>query len=39
AVVAAHAGCLVYDPDQVVDDTKCAIAPQGDERLVPPWAK
>ncbi|MEU5992861.1 cupin domain-containing protein [Spirillospora sp. NPDC047418] len=38
AVVAAHAGCLVYDPDQVVDDTKCAIAPQGDERLVPPWA-
>lgn len=39
AVVAAHAGCLVYDPDQVVDDSKCAIAPQGDERLVPPWAK
>jgi quercetin dioxygenase-like cupin family protein len=39
AVVAAHAGCLVYDPDQVVDETKCEIAPQGAERLVPPWAK
>ncbi|MFI0411353.1 cupin domain-containing protein [Actinomadura sp. 3N508] len=39
AVVAAHAGCLAYDPDAVVDDTKCDIAPQGDERLVPPWAK
>ncbi|TDC89674.1 cupin domain-containing protein [Actinomadura sp. 7K507] len=39
AVVAAHAGCLAYDPDAVVDDTKCDIAPQGDERLVPPWAR
>ncbi|TDD33169.1 cupin domain-containing protein [Actinomadura sp. KC06] len=39
AVVAAHAGCLAYDPDALVDDTKCDIAPQGDERLVPPWAK
>ncbi|WUI01751.1 cupin domain-containing protein [Spirillospora sp. NBC_00431] len=39
AVVAAHAGCLAYDPDAVVDDTKCDIAPQGHERLVPPWAK
>lgn len=39
AVVAAHAGCLAYDPDAVVDDTKCALAPQGDERIVPPWAK
>lgn len=39
AVVAAHAGCLVYDPDAVVDETKCEIAPQGDERLVPPWAR
>ncbi|RSN66815.1 cupin domain-containing protein [Actinomadura sp. WAC 06369] len=39
AVVAAPAGCLVYDPDALVDDTKCDIAPQGDERLVPPWAR
>src|SRR5690606_26236831 len=39
AVVAAHAGCLAYDPDQVVDDGKCELAPQGDERLVPPWAR
>ncbi|MFI0374147.1 cupin domain-containing protein [Actinomadura sp. 1N219] len=39
AVVAAHAGCLAYDPDAIVDDAKCDIAPQGDERLVPPWAK
>ncbi|MCP9978804.1 cupin domain-containing protein [Actinomadura madurae] len=29
AVVAAHAGCLAYDPDAVVDPEKCAIAPQG----------
>ncbi|XRQ12745.1 cupin domain-containing protein [Actinomadura welshii] len=39
AVVAAPAGCLVYDPEAVVDDTKCDIAPQGDERLTPPWAR
>lgn len=39
AVVAAHAGCLAYDPDELVDDTKCAIAPQGAERIVPPWAR
>ncbi|MFI0485754.1 cupin domain-containing protein [Actinomadura sp. 9N215] len=39
AVVAAHAGCLAYDPDALVDETRCDIAPQGDERLVPPWAK
>lgn len=39
AVVAAHADCLVYDPEAVVDDAKCEIAPQGDERLVPPWAR
>jgi len=39
AVVAAHAGCLVYDPDALVDDARCDIAPQGDERLVPPWAR
>lgn len=39
AVVAAHAGCLAYDPDEVVDEGKCEIAPQGDERLVPPWAR
>ncbi|TDB89074.1 cupin domain-containing protein [Actinomadura sp. KC216] len=39
AVVAAHAGCLAYDPDAVVDESKCDIAPQGDERLVPPWAR
>ncbi|MEU4826919.1 cupin domain-containing protein [Actinomadura citrea] len=39
AVVAAHAGCLAYDPDALVDETRCAIAPQGDERIVPPWAK
>ena len=39
AVVAAHAGCLVYDPDALVDDTRCDIAPQGDERIVPPWAR
>jgi quercetin dioxygenase-like cupin family protein len=39
AVVAAHAGCLAYDPDAIVDDAKCDIAPQGHERLVPPWAK
>ncbi|SNT48191.1 Cupin domain-containing protein [Actinomadura meyerae] len=39
AVVAAHAGCLAYDPDELVDDTRCAIAPQGTERLVPPWAR
>ncbi|TDD86074.1 cupin domain-containing protein [Actinomadura rubrisoli] len=38
AVVAAPAGCLVYDPDGAVDDGRCAIAPQGDQRLVPPWA-
>ncbi|MFD0905555.1 cupin domain-containing protein [Actinomadura sediminis] len=39
AVVAAHAGCLVYDPDALVDTGRCDIAPQGDERLVPPWAR
>ncbi|MEU8803699.1 cupin domain-containing protein [Spirillospora sp. NPDC048819] len=39
AVVAAHAGCLAFDPDAVVDETKCEIAPQGDERLIPPWAR
>lgn len=39
AVVAAHAGCLVYDPDGVVDPGKCELAPQGDERIVPPWAR
>ncbi|SNR22793.1 cupin domain-containing protein [Actinomadura mexicana] len=39
AVVAAHAGCLAYDPDALVDETRCAIAPQGDERIVPPWAR
>ncbi|OLT20823.1 cupin [Actinomadura sp. CNU-125] len=39
AVVAAHAGCLAYDPDALVDPDKCDIAPQGDERLVPPWAQ
>ena len=39
AVVAAHAGCLVYDPDALVDPDKCEIAPQGDERVVPPWAR
>ncbi|MGH3240117.1 MAG: cupin domain-containing protein [Spirillospora sp.] len=39
AVVAAHAGCLAYDPDALVDDTKDELAPQGDERIVPPWAK
>ncbi|NDU74406.1 cupin domain-containing protein [Actinomadura sp. DSM 109109] len=39
AVVAAHAGCLAFDPDSLVDETRCAIAPQGDERIVPPWAK
>ncbi|MFB4307213.1 cupin domain-containing protein [Actinomadura sp. GTD37] len=39
AVVAAHAGCLAYDPDAVVDAAKCEIAPQGDERIVPPWAQ
>lgn len=39
AVVAAPAGCLVYDPDAVVDPGRCDIAPQGDERIVPPWAK
>lgn len=39
AVVAAHAGCLAYDPDAVVDPDRCAIAPQGEERLVPPWAE
>ncbi|TDC53360.1 cupin domain-containing protein [Actinomadura sp. KC345] len=39
AVVAAHAGCLAYDPDALVDATRCEIAPQGDERLVPPWAR
>ncbi|QFG21094.1 cupin domain-containing protein [Actinomadura sp. WMMB 499] len=39
AVVAAHAGCLVYDPDALVDPEKCDIAPQGHERLVPPWAR
>ncbi|WP_141582908.1 cupin domain-containing protein [Actinomadura sp. WMMA1423] len=38
AVVAARAGCLVYDPEALVDETRCAIAPQGDERIVPPWA-
>ncbi|GAA4384384.1 hypothetical protein GCM10023088_52640 [Actinomadura verrucosospora] len=38
AVVAAHAGCLAYDPEALVDETRCAIAPQGDERIVPPWA-
>ena len=39
AVVAAHAGCLAYDPDAVVDAGKCDLAPQGDERIVPPWAR
>lgn len=39
AVVAARAGCLVYDPDALVDETRCAIAPQGDQRIVPPWAR
>jgi quercetin dioxygenase-like cupin family protein len=39
AIVAAHAGCLAYDPDAVVDDAKCELAPQGDERIVPPWAR
>ncbi|TDD83076.1 cupin domain-containing protein [Actinomadura darangshiensis] len=39
AVVAAHAGCLAYDPDALVDDTRCELAPQGDERIVPPWAR
>lgn len=39
AVVAAHAGCLVYDPDAVVDAGKCELEPQGDERIVPPWAR
>lgn len=27
AVVAAHAGCLVYDPDARVDESRCEIAP------------
>ncbi|QKG21333.1 cupin domain-containing protein [Actinomadura verrucosospora] len=39
ALVAAHAGCLAYDPDAVVDESKCELAPQGDERIVPPWAQ
>lgn len=39
AVVAAHAGCLAYDPEKLVDETRCGIAPQGDERIVPPWAR
>lgn len=39
AVVAAHAGCLAYDPDALVDPDKCEIAPQGNERIVPPWAQ
>ncbi|WP_433463165.1 cupin domain-containing protein [Spirillospora sp. CA-128828] len=39
AVVAAHAGCLAYDPEAVVDPGKCELAPQGEERLVPPWAR
>ncbi|MFB4301685.1 cupin domain-containing protein [Actinomadura sp. NTSP31] len=39
AVVAAHAGCLAFDPDAVVSEDKCELAPQGDERLVPPWAR
>ncbi|WP_067461255.1 cupin domain-containing protein [Actinomadura macra] len=38
AVVAAPAGCLVYDPDAVVDPGKCELEPQGDARIVPPWA-
>ncbi|MFD0687577.1 cupin domain-containing protein [Actinomadura fibrosa] len=39
AVVAAHAGCLAYDPDAVVDPDKCDLAPQGTERITPPWAR
>lgn len=39
AVVAAHAGCLVYDPAQRTDGDKCDLEPRGDERIVPPWAK
>jgi quercetin dioxygenase-like cupin family protein len=39
AVVAAHAGCLAFDPDAVVSADKCELAPQGDERIVPPWAQ
>ncbi|MDL4819274.1 cupin domain-containing protein [Actinomadura opuntiae] len=39
AVVAGHAGCLVFDPDAVVSADKCELAPQGDERIVPPWAR
>jgi len=39
AVVAAHAGCLAYDPEARVDPDRCEIAPQGDERIVPPWAR
>ncbi|RFS83217.1 cupin domain-containing protein [Actinomadura spongiicola] len=39
AIVAAHAGCLAYDPHARVDDTKCEHEPQGDARLVPPWAR
>ncbi|WP_067794135.1 cupin domain-containing protein [Actinomadura formosensis] len=39
AVVAAHAGCLAYDPDAIIDPDKCDLAPQGDERIVPPWAR
>ncbi|GAA4233337.1 hypothetical protein GCM10022254_35580 [Actinomadura meridiana] len=39
AVVAAHAGCLAYDPKARVDDDKCEIEPQGTDRIVPPWAQ
>jgi quercetin dioxygenase-like cupin family protein len=39
AVVAAHAGCLAYDPKARVDDGKCELEPQGADRIVPPWAR
>ncbi|MUN38922.1 cupin domain-containing protein [Actinomadura litoris] len=39
AVVAAPAGCLAYDPDALVDPGRCDLAPQGEERIVPLWAR
>lgn len=38
AVVTAPAGCEVYIPQDAANEP-CDLAPQGDERLVPLWAR
>ncbi|MEU7876646.1 cupin domain-containing protein [Microbispora bryophytorum] len=39
AIVAAPAGCEVYNPGGITAADACDLAPKGTDRLVPPWVR